>query len=87
MDSGEIVDPVLEAKLAEKIRGVPGYRTLVRVIARKTETGLVAEPLKTQSSSIFMSIVAANGYVTLQENEVEVMAGETVKVTLIGELR
>lgn len=87
LDSGEIVDPVLEAKLTEKIRGVPGYRTLVRVIARKTETGLVAEPLKTQSSSIFMSIVAANGYVTLQENEVEVMAGETVKVTLIGELR
>jgi len=87
LDSAEIVDPVLEARLAKKIRGVPGYRTLVRVIARKTETGLIAEPLKTQSSSIFMSIVAANGYVTLQENEAEVETGETVKVTLIGELQ
>ena len=87
LDAGEIVDPVLEARLVENIRGVSGYRTLVRVIVKKTETGLIAEPLKTQSSSIFMSIVAANGYVTLQERESELKAGDTVKVTLIGELR
>ncbi|HKM75475.1 MAG TPA: gephyrin-like molybdotransferase Glp [Candidatus Bathyarchaeia archaeon] len=87
LDAGEIVDPVLEARLVENIRGVSGYRTLVRVIVKKTERGLIAEPLKTQSSSIFMSIVAANGYVTLQERESELKAGDTVKVTLIGELR
>jgi molybdopterin molybdotransferase len=87
LGAGEVVDPVLEARLTEKIRGVRGYRTLVRVVARKTQDGLIAEPLKVQSSSVFMSIVAANGYVTLLGNDMEVEAGEIVKVTLIGELQ
>jgi len=66
---------------------VPGYRTLVRVVAKKTPKGLIAEPLKVQSSSVFMSIVAANGYVTLLGDDREMEAGEIVKVTLIGELQ
>jgi molybdopterin molybdotransferase len=86
MNASEPTDPIVEAELTEKIRGVPGYRTLVRVVVRQTKAGLVAQPLKTQASSVFTSIVAANGYVTLSRDASEVPAGAIVKVTLIGEI-
>ncbi|HXY83171.1 MAG TPA: gephyrin-like molybdotransferase Glp [Candidatus Saccharimonadales bacterium] len=86
MGASEPTDPIVEAELTEKIRGVPGYRTLVRVVVRPTKAGLVAQPLKTQASSVFTSIVTANGYVTLSPDASEVLAGAIVKVTLIGEI-
>ncbi|MGH9429138.1 MAG: hypothetical protein ACRD2L_22885, partial [Terriglobia bacterium] len=50
------------------------------------EQGFVAEPLKLQRSSVLMSMVGANGIVTIPEGITAFEVGETVDVTLVGEI-
>ncbi len=86
MGTSEPTDHVVKAVLTEQITGPLGYRTFVRVMVRKTTEGLVAEPLKFQRSSVLMSMVAANGIVTIPEGLTEYEAGKVVDVSIIGEI-
>ena len=79
-------EQVVRAVLKEKISGPPGYRTFVRVRVRKTTEGFLAEPLKVQRSSVLMSIVAANGIITIPEHTSSYEAGSMVDVTVVGQL-
>jgi len=79
-------EPVVKARLNERISGPHGYRTFVRVSVRETSEGLVAQPLKLQRSSALVSIVASNGIVTIPENVTALEAGELVDVTMTGEV-
>lgn len=80
----ELFEPTINAVLSERITGTPGNRTYVRLIIKRNEQGLVAEPLKLQRSSVLMSMVRANGIVTIPEETTAFEGGETVTVTLIG---
>ncbi len=82
----ELVEPTVAAVLVERVTGAPGLRTFVRVRVARNEQGLVAEPLKIQRSSALMSMVGANGIVTIPEEITAFEAGQTVGVTLVGEI-
>ncbi len=82
----EKTDPTAKVILKERITGTPGSRTFVRVKVTKSDEGLVAEPLKAQRSSVLMSMVGANGIVTIPEELSAVEAGQAVDVSLIGEI-
>lgn len=82
----ELVEPTVKAFLKERISGTPGLRTFVRVCVRKDAEGLVAEPLKLQRASALMSMVGANGIVTVPEDVGVFEAGQSVDVALIGDL-
>ncbi len=82
----EQVEPTVKAVLSDRISGAPGYRTFVRVAVKRAQNGLVAEPLKLQRSSVLMSMVGANGIVTIQEDVTAFEAGQTVDVALIGQV-
>lgn len=86
MGTKEPVEPVVKAILQERVSGPEGFRTFVRVTLRRTTEGLIAEPLKLQRSSVLMSMVAANGIVTIPENVEAFDAGQEVDVTVIGEI-
>jgi molybdopterin molybdotransferase len=86
MGAKETLEPVVKAVLKERISGPPGYRAFFRVMLRRTSEGLIAEPLGSQRSSILMSIVAANGIVTIPEQIGGYDAGRVVDVTVIGEI-
>jgi molybdopterin molybdotransferase len=73
----------VQAKLARSIKGWRGFRTFVRVILRNTAHGLIAVPVESQRSSVMMSIVTADGFVTVPEDTGEIPARETVEVTLL----
>ncbi len=81
----EPVEPTVRAVLSERISGAPGYRTFVRVAVRRNQNGFVAEALKLQRSSFLMSMVGANGIVTIPEEASAFEAGQTVDVELIGQ--
>jgi molybdenum cofactor synthesis domain-containing protein len=77
---------VVKAVLKERISGPSGYRTFVRVKLTRTREGLVAEPLGIQRSAVLMSMVDANGIVTIPEQVAAFEAGEAVDVSLIGQI-
>jgi molybdopterin biosynthesis enzyme len=79
-------ESVVKATLKERIGGVPGYRTFVRVMVRRKADGFTAEPLRLQRSSVLMSMVAANGIVTIPEGIASFDAGQVVDVSIIGSL-
>ncbi len=82
----EEVEPTVKAVLSDRISGAPGYRTFVRVAVKRTENGFVAEPLKLQRSSVLMSMVGANGIVTIPEDVSSFEAGQTIDVALVGQV-
>lgn len=82
----EQVEPTVKAVLSDRISGAPGYRTFVRVAVKKTENGFVAEPLKLQRASVLMSMVGANGIVTILEDVIAFEAGQTIDVALLGQV-
>ena len=86
MGTDDTLDPVVRAVLKERVNGPPGYRTFVRVKVKRSPSGLVAEPLKLQRASLMMSMVAANGIVTIPEDVTAFEAGQVVDVSVIGEI-
>lgn len=82
----ELVEPTVSAILGERITGAPGLRTFVRVKVTRKKQGLVAKPLEVQRSSALMSMVGANGIITIPEEVTTFEAGQTVDVTLVGEV-
>jgi molybdopterin molybdotransferase len=82
----ETLEPSVKAVLKEGISGTKGYRTFVRVLLSWHGDGMVAAPLKSQRSSELMSMVSANGIVTIPEGSESYEAGQMVDVTVIGEI-
>jgi molybdopterin molybdotransferase len=82
----EMFDPTVKAVLKERISGGRGLRTFVRVVVRREQGRLVAEPLRTQRSSVLTSMINANGIVTIPETNMVYEAGEEMEVSLIGEI-
>jgi len=76
----------VKARLVESVEAHSGLRTFIRVAVRMTPDGYVAEPLKVQRSSVLMSIVQANGIITIPENIARVEAGQLVDVEVTGEI-
>jgi molybdopterin molybdotransferase len=79
----EVTKAPVRAVLSERVQGVLGFRFFVRVKLKRTEMGLVAEPLKNQKSSVLKSMVDADAYVVIPEGVAEIQANETVEVTLL----
>lgn len=77
----------VKAVLKGSINGIQGNRTYVRVSLSHSPDGLLAEPLKIQRSSALMSMVDANGIVTIPEGVASVEAGQVVDVAVIGEIQ
>lgn len=86
LSTEETLEPVVEAVLKERISGTKGYRTFIRVRLTREADGLIAVPLKSQRSSELMSMVSANGIVTIPEDVEGYEAGQMVDVTVIGEI-
>lgn len=80
----ELFEPTVTARLSERISGAPDIRTFVRVVVSRHGEEFTAKPLKLQRSSVLMSMVAANGIVTLREGATAAEAGQYVDVTLVG---
>ena len=76
----------VRAVLKDRINGLHGHRTYVRVTLTHSAEGLAAEPVKTQRSSALMSMVDANGIVTIPEGVATVEAGQVVEVAVNGEI-
>lgn len=76
----------VKAVLKSRINGIHGHRTYVRVTLTHSAEGLAAEPVKTQRSSALMSMIDANGIVTVPEGVATVEAGQVVDVAVIGEI-
>ena len=83
----EPVEPTVRAVLKEKIAGIPGHRTFVRVRVSRGKDGYSAVPLKAQRSSLLTSMVDANGIVNVLESSSIIKAGAEVTVTLTGDIR
>jgi molybdopterin molybdotransferase len=82
----EPVEPTIRAVLKERIVGVPHYRTFVRVLVERGQTGFLAQPLKVQRASLLMSMVESNGVVTVPEDVEFIEAGREVEVRLTGDV-
>ncbi len=82
----EVPEPSVKAVLKERVSGANGLRVFVRVSVSRQGDGLVAMPLRSQRSSELMSMVSANGIVTVPEGIAGYEAGQTVDVTVIGEI-
>jgi len=82
----EFPEPTVKAVLKERVSGMPGNRTFVRVRVKRVGDGYVAVPLKAQRSSILTSMVDANGIITLPESTRSFGADTEVSVTLTGNL-
>jgi len=76
----------VKAVLKDRINGIHGHRTYVRVTLTRSAEGLAAEPVRTQQSSALMSMVDANGIVTIPEGVATAEAGQVVEVAVIGEI-
>lgn len=79
-------DPVVKAVLTERLTNSPGFRTFIRARLKRVGGQLLAEPLKVQRSSVTMSIVAANGIITVPEEVHAIEAGQEIEVEVIGEI-
>jgi molybdopterin molybdotransferase len=80
-------EPTIRAILKEKITGISGHRTFVRVRVSRMKDEYVATPLKAQRSSLLTSMVDANGIVNVPESASIIEAGTEVSVTLTGDLQ
>ena len=86
MGISEEFEPTVKAVLKERIVGAPGLRTFVRVVVERVTEGLVACPLRLQRAAALMSLVAANGIVTVPEEVAEIEKGQTVEVAIVGQM-
>jgi molybdenum cofactor synthesis domain-containing protein len=80
----DLPEPTVRAILKEKITGIPGFRTYVRVKVRRVKDRYLAVPLKGQRASLLSSMVNANGVVTVPESVTMIKAGTEVSVALTG---
>ena len=75
--------PTVRAYMARRVAGTLGRRTYVRVKLAATSRGLVAEPIRVGGSGVLSSLVRADGYVVIPEDQDVVEEGEEVEVRLV----
>ena len=75
--------PTVRAYMARRVAGTLGRRTYVRVRLTATSRGLVAEPIRVSGSGVLSSLVEADGYVVIPEDQDVVEEGEEVEVRLL----
>jgi molybdopterin molybdotransferase len=81
----DVQRPVVHAVAAEPLRSTPGKRSYLRVrLAREGERWL-AKPTGHQGSHVVSSIARADGLAVIDEDVLEVPAGEQVRVHLLVE--
>ncbi|MFP4149448.1 MAG: gephyrin-like molybdotransferase Glp [Nitriliruptoraceae bacterium] len=81
----DVQRPVVQATAAEPLRSTPGKRSFLRVrLARDGERWL-ARPTGHQGSHVVSSIARADGLAVLDEDVLEVAAGDPVRVHLLVE--
>ncbi|MFP4311990.1 MAG: gephyrin-like molybdotransferase Glp [Nitriliruptoraceae bacterium] len=81
----DVQRPVVQAIAAEPLRSTPGKRSFLRVrLARDGERWL-ARPTGHQGSHVVSSIARADGLAVLDEDVLEVAAGDPVRVHLLVE--
>lgn len=76
--------PTVEAVLARRVASALGRKTYVRVLVRKKNGRLVAEPISAKGSGSLSTLTISNGYVVVSENREGVSEGETVKVHMFA---
>jgi molybdenum cofactor synthesis domain-containing protein len=76
----------LRTKLATKILSARGRRELIPVRLRREDKGLLAHPIRKGSGAI-TSLVEADGYINVSEEEEIVDEGTEVEVMLLGGAR
>ena len=74
------------ARISERVANRDSMRSYLRVRLRNTESGMVAEPLRITGSGILSSLLNANGLTIIPENVEGIEEGETVNVTVIGDV-
>jgi len=74
----------VRAQLTKRVAGALGRRVYVRVKAFFEDNDLHVEPVRARGSSLYSSMVRANGYVIIPENREGLERGETVNVHLFS---
>ncbi|MBL7118888.1 molybdopterin molybdenumtransferase MoeA [Candidatus Bathyarchaeota archaeon] len=83
---GGICGQKIQARMLRRVPSKPGIRDYVRVLVKRTETGYVAEPIRTTGAGIISSLVKANGLIVILEENEGLEKGEEVEVTLLRSL-
>jgi molybdopterin biosynthesis enzyme len=76
----------IHARMLRRVPSKPGIRDFVRVLVKNSETGFVAEPIRTTGAGVISSLVKANGLVVIPEETEGLEKGEEVEVTLLRTL-
>ncbi|MEM0156109.1 MAG: molybdopterin molybdotransferase MoeA [Thermoplasmataceae archaeon] len=76
----------INARISERVANRDSMRSYLRVRLRNTESGLIAEPLRITGSGILSSLLKANGITVIPENVEGIEEGETVSVSVIGDV-
>jgi molybdopterin molybdotransferase len=84
MGHRRIFRPMIEAVLGEEIQKEPGKRHFVRASVSFEKGHYFVTTTGAQGSGILRSMVKANGFVVIPEDQEIVRAGEKVKVQLLG---
>jgi molybdopterin molybdotransferase len=84
MGHRQIFRPIIEAVLGEEIQKEPGKRHFVRASVSFEKGHYFVTTTGAQGSGILRSMVKANGFVVIPEDQEIVRAGEKVKVQLLG---
>lgn len=78
--------PKVSARLSQRVVGILGSRTYVRVLVGETDEGCVAQPVRTSGAGILSSLVKANGFIIVPEHVEGYEEGHEVEVELFRPL-
>jgi molybdopterin molybdotransferase len=81
----DVQRPVVTARAGEDLHAPPNKRAYLRVRLARDGAGWVATPTGNQGSHVVSSIAHADGLAVIDEDTVEVAAGEDVRVQLLVE--
>ncbi|MGC8505487.1 MAG: molybdopterin molybdotransferase MoeA [Thermoplasmata archaeon] len=74
------------ARISERVANRDSMRSYLRVRLHNTQSGMVAEPLRITGSGILSSLLNANGLTIIPENVEGIEEGDTVNVSVIGDV-
>jgi len=77
-----VEEAVVKALASTRLFPAKGRRTFITVKLKRTEAGLVAEPVPTGLSGAITTLLKADGFIEIMENQQFIDAGETVMVHL-----
>jgi molybdopterin molybdotransferase len=78
--------PMVKAKITRKVTAALGRKTFVRVRVFQDGDDVLAEPISSKGSGTISTITEGNGFVVVPENREGIAEGETVSVSLFGNM-